>query len=253
MADFRIDTGFLDHVKTKKLERLLHADGVLCLVRLWAYATESRPKGVLQNMDADDIEIAAGWDGEQGLFVDALKRVRFLDDESGVYSLHNWEIRNPWAYGSEDRSERARNAANKRWESGKDAERMQDACGQHADGNAPILSLPNPTSPNQKQPARVKNRALSVPEDFKPDANLTAWAEKEGIDNPEMYSGEFVDYWKGKGDKKSDWNATFRNHLRDRKTKGWHGGLIHQKTENIQHMTAADMSRVHINDIPRTL
>ncbi|WP_072659241.1 hypothetical protein [Mariprofundus micogutta] len=101
---------------------------------------------------------------------------------------------------------------------------------------------------------REKTRTSSVPDDFRLDDNLITWTTKEDIKNPEKYIAEFVDYWKSKGDKKSDWHATFRNYLRSRKEKGWHGGLVHQQSADaVPIQCAADMSRVALEDLPRAL
>ncbi|MBL7091257.1 hypothetical protein [Acidovorax sp.] len=83
--DARLSTGLPNHPKTKKLlRRLGQAAGwnLVCLI-LWAAA--NRSDGDLKGMSNEDIELAAEWDGEAGLFVRTLADVRFLDGGDGEY------------------------------------------------------------------------------------------------------------------------------------------------------------------------
>jgi hypothetical protein len=43
-----------------------------------------------------------------GAFVQALASLGLLDGESGAYSVHDWQERNPWAAEADDRSDKAR-------------------------------------------------------------------------------------------------------------------------------------------------
>ena len=108
-TDFRVSVDFFTHHKTKKLARRIGDIGVLALMRLWAYAAKNKQDGSLLNMGIEDIEIAADWDGGDGVLVSALLEVGFLDESPyGVYELHNWRIHNPWAFEAEQRSDAAR-------------------------------------------------------------------------------------------------------------------------------------------------
>ena len=104
-SDFRISVGFSRHHKTRKLKRLLGADGVLSLIWLWEYTAAERPDGNLSKLDDDDIELAADWNGEAGAFVKAIKAVGFLDDGN---ILHDWQEHNSWASNFDARSDKAR-------------------------------------------------------------------------------------------------------------------------------------------------
>ena len=66
-------------------------------------------------MDAEDIEIAAKWDGESTALYRVLTELRFVDtppvsDENpqAVHSLHGWAEHNSWQAGSETRSGESR-------------------------------------------------------------------------------------------------------------------------------------------------
>lgn len=107
-TDIRIAVDFFAHHKTRKLRKRIGADGVLSLVQLWTYAAKLRPDGDLDGMSEEDIELAADWSGEDGDFVKALVDVGFLDVEDGRYFLHDWLENNPWAGGSDARSDASR-------------------------------------------------------------------------------------------------------------------------------------------------
>ncbi|MBI9092999.1 MAG: hypothetical protein JEZ12_27610 [Desulfobacterium sp.] len=106
--DIRISVDFLYHRKTKKLRRSLGDAGVLSAIALWSSTARQRPTGILIGYTVDDIEIDANWEGDQGVFVETLLDVGFLDEEDGVYSLHNWKSRQGWVSESEDRADKAR-------------------------------------------------------------------------------------------------------------------------------------------------
>ena len=105
--DFRIMVGFFRHHKTRKLERRLGLEAMVALLRLFEYAAEFRTRGDLSGMTVEDIELASGWNSEAPL-VPALVEVGFLDEGPEGYSLHDWQVHNPWVADAEDRSAAAR-------------------------------------------------------------------------------------------------------------------------------------------------
>lgn len=107
-TDIRLAVGFFDHPKTIKLERLLGLQGVVSLMRLWLWATQNRPDGVLSEMDIDDIEIAARWNGEQRALYDVLTKLRFVDTVDGEPHLHDWKDHNEWQSQAGQRSDSSR-------------------------------------------------------------------------------------------------------------------------------------------------
>jgi hypothetical protein len=107
-SDIRLSVGFFDHPKTIKLERQLGHEGVIALMRLWLWAAQNRPSGILSGMDEDDIEIAARWNGVQGAFNAAARTVKFLDCVDGVYHIHDWQDHNAWQSDAENRSNASR-------------------------------------------------------------------------------------------------------------------------------------------------
>lgn len=114
-SDIRLSVGFWEHPKTVKLTRRLGLDGVRSLQILWLWATQNRPDGVLSGMDAEDIEIAAKWNGESTALYSVLTELRFVDtipasDNHGqpVHVLHGWSEHNSWQAESETRSGESR-------------------------------------------------------------------------------------------------------------------------------------------------
>lgn len=106
--DIRLSVDFFGHRKTQKLRKRLGAAGVESLIKLWMWARPNRPSGDLSGLDNEDIAICAGWDGAEDLFAETLASIGWLDGEAGKYALHDWLEHNPWAAGSEARSDEAR-------------------------------------------------------------------------------------------------------------------------------------------------
>jgi hypothetical protein len=117
--------------------------------------------GTMSGWDETDIADAAGWDGDEKEFVEAMIEANFIEkDSDGNYFIHGWCEHQSWACGAEDRSKAAKAAAKARWDrrTGKadskqpaqdeqcevDADCMQGACGEHTEGNAPSPS-PSPS------------------------------------------------------------------------------------------------------------
>ncbi len=114
--DIRINIAFLDHPKTLKLQKRIGAEGVFCLMRFWSFVALNKPNGKLIDMDIEDIELAARWNGQEGLFVQTLIELRWLDKgDDGLLSVHDWEEHNGYASHAGERSEMARKAVNTRW------------------------------------------------------------------------------------------------------------------------------------------
>jgi hypothetical protein len=143
-SDIRISTTFFSHHKTKKLIRRLGADGVCYLLKIWTYAAQYRPNGILTGMTAEDIAVAVDWAGEPNDLVDPLCEIGFINqrDNEG-YSIHDWEIHNAYAAAADERSQAASKAAKARWakrgapKDNSDCDKEPfDLEGEKGDGNA---------------------------------------------------------------------------------------------------------------------
>ena len=113
--DIRLSLEFFDHPKTKKLRKRLGTEAVFCLLKIWTWTAGNRPGGVLTGLDAEAVELVADWGGEEGALVAALCELRLLEENGGVFAVHDWEDHQAYASRSEERSSKARKAAEARW------------------------------------------------------------------------------------------------------------------------------------------
>lgn len=107
-TDIRLTIGFFENPKIRKLSRIAGYAAPLHLIKLWMYAASNRTSGILTGMQVEDIETVCDWDGEPGELCNAMVTCKLLDIEDGIYVIHNWAKRQPWAHGAEARSDKAR-------------------------------------------------------------------------------------------------------------------------------------------------
>jgi hypothetical protein len=113
--DFRITVGVTNHLKIKRLIGRYGSESFVGLVRLWEYAAQTESKdGSFDNLTSADISMIAGVNDDA--FGDNLVDLNLLEFTDKGYRIHNWIKHNPWAAGASKRSEKARIAANKRWD-----------------------------------------------------------------------------------------------------------------------------------------
>jgi len=168
-SDIRLSVSFKGHRKRLKLEVALGAGATGHLIDLWITAAQDRPDGLLTGWDASDIALAGGWKDEPGRFVDALMACKLLDLEGDTYRLHDWAEHQPWVCGAEERTIRARYAAEAAWrkrrESLEHADRMPDASGAQCGEHAPLLSSPLPSSPILSSPLPSERKRVEKERD----------------------------------------------------------------------------------------
>ena len=115
-VDIRIPVGLPDHRKTRRLVARCGEKSYRMLQRLWLWARQYRPEGILHGMTDDDVEAEARWDGDPGEFVSALLNIGWADRlEDETLELHEWLSYQPWSAGATGRSVAASKAANTRW------------------------------------------------------------------------------------------------------------------------------------------
>ena len=145
--DIRIAVSFKDHRKRKKLKALLGPGSTDYLIDLWISTAMNHPSGVLTGMDDLDVAIEAGWDGEPEIFISALMKCGFLEqNEDGTYFLHDWGIHQKYAIHAENRSKIASNASNTRWGKVRNAASNKEQCSEHK------TALLNDTTSNPPSP-----------------------------------------------------------------------------------------------------
>lgn len=82
-----------DHPKTKRLGKKLGMDAAAAagyLVCLWTWAMGIAPDGDLSRFDAEEIEAACGWGGEDGVFLAAATECRWFDNHAAGLVIHDW-------------------------------------------------------------------------------------------------------------------------------------------------------------------
>ena len=148
-SDIRISVNFVQHPKTKKTIRKYGHAAIVSIIALWGFAAQRRPEGNLTGMDADEIAIAACWDGDEQEFFDMCVEMKWIDvHEDGEIHLHGWKEAQGYVINAPARAERSRRAAQARWEKREkkeleqisgdnaacNANGMLDACLTHANG-----------------------------------------------------------------------------------------------------------------------
>lgn len=107
-SDIRIKVGTPRHYKFRRLKKKLGGDGCWAWLTLACHVGDNRPSGDLAGMSDEDIADAAEWEGETDDLIEALLEVKLLDQVDGHLVMHDWPEHNPWAAGSDARSEAAR-------------------------------------------------------------------------------------------------------------------------------------------------
>lgn len=182
-TDARLSVGLAAHPKTKKLIRRIGGDGAWRLVCLFLWCAANRSDGNLAGMSDEDIELAVDWGGDDGAFVAALSSVGFLDGDEFSRSIHDWEEHNPWAAGSEARSEKARWAAMCKQHGRKvAAARMPEYA--RSVGAAPIDSPDCTDSLAHGKQDECMDSATSTPEGELDSATSTRIAESSSAPSP---------------------------------------------------------------------
>jgi hypothetical protein len=162
-TDARIAVGLPQHPKTKKLIKRLGQGAAWNLVCLILWTASNRSDGSLAGMSAEDIELAADWQGEDGEFVKALADVRFIDEEAGEFVMHDWHEHNPWAAGADMRSAKARWNAAKRHHGAAEADRLvpEYAAARNATSSADSNARSNASSNSAAEAQHERSNAPS--------------------------------------------------------------------------------------------
>jgi hypothetical protein len=136
-----------NHPKLRKLARLLglcraHAIGMLHL--LWWWAMDYAQDGDVSRFDPLDVALAADWDGEPALLLDALRSSGFLDEDG---RLHHWDD-----YAGRLIERRRKDAARK--QQARAASVQRPSAGHPPDGaRNTTTTTPNRTEPNHTAPS----------------------------------------------------------------------------------------------------
>jgi hypothetical protein len=105
-TDIRLDVTLPTHPKFVRLRRKCGPRSMEHLVRFWLEVAKAKWSGVLEGWGCEDIEAAADWDGEAGMFCRSMIEVGMLEDKEGTYSVHDWGVHQPFVANYEDRREK---------------------------------------------------------------------------------------------------------------------------------------------------
>lgn len=81
-----------------------------------------------------------------------------------------------------------------------------------------------------------------IPPDFKVSDRIRELAKKKGWPSPDGEVEQFIDYWLGTGDKMADWEAVFRNRLRQVKKWGDKSSRLTPTVNPVANRNQKDMS-----------
>lgn len=155
--DFRVDADFLEHPKTLHLLELAGADGVVWLLRLWAFTTKHRPSGELCGMSAARIEAVLHFpyesiDNAENPGLDRVKTLvesgwLVLNEGTKTYLVSGWDEYQKWVVGAKERSESAKKAAKSRWDNRDkhNAPRIQSAMHPARQSHNAVVDAPSPS------------------------------------------------------------------------------------------------------------
>lgn len=241
--DVRLSVGLRRHRKTKRLKRILGADGCWSLVCLFMWVGEERWTGDLSGLSDVDLEEEADWEGDPGKFVAALIEVGFIDGDEFDRSIHDWEEHNPYAAGKGARIERGKRGADARWN--KHAISMQQASTSIALEQCPPAPAPAPAQPKAKAEKPSSPTGSRLPADWVVPVEWLSWSAVEfpGF-NARREADSFRDYWHsvaGAKGRKADWQATWRNWIRKaNENRGGRGNGQQQPRSAIERVQAAN-------------
>ena len=117
----RVNCNFYTHRKTAKLRAVLGEDALWLPPRLWAYAAEHHPDGILESYSAAELAVQIGYRKDPERMLQALLQACFLD--SNPSRIHDWQDHNGYHLIY---AERAKKAAAARWEKERSKEKVQD-------------------------------------------------------------------------------------------------------------------------------
>jgi hypothetical protein len=107
----RLQCSFFEHRKTKRLKAAIGNDALWLLPRLWTYAAEYHPDGLLPRYDAAELAECLGYTGDAETMLKALLDIGWLD--SNPLRVHDWDEYNAYHQAF---STRAKKAADARWQ-----------------------------------------------------------------------------------------------------------------------------------------
>ncbi len=117
ITDVRLRTNFFTDIRTRRLIKACGDAGVIAFQKMWIYAAEHFPTdGQLKGLSSNEVEEEIGVQDSSLLAV--LEDIGYIKKTvEGWIKIVDWQTDQSWAAGALERREKARKAAEKRWES----------------------------------------------------------------------------------------------------------------------------------------
>lgn len=189
-----------DKPELLKLSRItqLHKDAVLGkLIRIWAWFDRNSVDGHVDGVVAADIDELALHDG----FSIALKQVNWMDfsDTEQWVKLMNFDRHN----GETAKTRALKTKRQEKWRANKDANVDYETSTQTS------------TTASTREEKRREDIKRGLPEDFSISDGIKIWAQKNGYSQLDKHFDNFIDSCLAKGYKYKDWDAAFRNAIKN--------------------------------------
>lgn len=200
--------------KVVRISSVLHADRmriVGALHAVWCLFDTHSEDGHLEGYTVETVDDLIGFPG----FARAMSDVGWLDEIAGAVVLPRFEFHNGASAKRRameaDRKRSARQSAtNADQKRTREEKRREEVKAVPADGPPPAEA--NPVAAKAK-------RKTAIPDPFQVTAEMQAWAQvRAPIANLDHETEKFVNHFKGKGETRADWIASWRNWMLNAQT-----------------------------------
>lgn len=193
----KVESATLDKPEVYRIADLLGVtpDQTLgLLLRFWVWLDRNSCNGRVTLMYAKSIDTVMRCDGFAACLVDVGWAA--VDDSAGVLTITNFDRHNG--------------------KSAKTRASTQQRVQRHR--NAVVTPEPLPEKRREEIKELPRKRGTRLPEDWVIPDDWVAWAlaERKDWTAPHVLgvAAQFADYWRGKGETRADWLATWRNWVR---------------------------------------
>lgn len=219
-----VDPDFFDHWRTGMVINALNdAAAPVYIMRLWAHCQDR--KAYEFAMPAAGLKAQCKCPADAQLFEESLIDAGFIRRDGDIVTVIGWAEKNAAliaAWGNGARGGRPKKNP---------TETHGLPMGNPARTHGEPMANPQETDKRREEKIREENssslrseeapRAKRLPQDWALPDEWRAWARKERPDlNPEATADQFRDYWvsrPGKDGRKLDWQATWRNWVRNQR------------------------------------
>ena len=182
---------------------------------LWAAADQHTEDGLMPGLTLRQIDRKTGVQG----FGAALCQIGWLEDNPDGVRIVNFEDHN--GTSAKRRCTDAQRKANVRNVSASDADKQRTESGQKTPNLGAREEKRREEEKAEEAPSAKSPRGTALPETWTLPDDWKTWAEKERPDvDPQTAADSFRDFWiakPGKEGRKTDWQATWRNWVRNQR------------------------------------